>query len=137
MDGEKHHQAQGQPILLVTPFPSATSTGVGHRGSGHSIVTSVSGHKYTGSTLLSIYNCLINLTQASVLGIKSRKMLLWRVGISWKVSSLKLLVYPAKIFKAKTIMHIPSALTDKVRTFSLTGRRLSKARSHLWLRCPN
>lgn len=99
MNGEKRHQDQGQPILLVTPFPSVTSTGVGHRESGHSVVTSVLGHKYTGNTLLNIYNHLINLTQASALGMKSRKMLLWRVGISWKVSSLKLLDYSTKVFK--------------------------------------
>lgn len=84
------HQVQGQPIVPVTS-PSVSSAGVGHRKSGHSAGTSVLGHKYTGDTLLSIYSHLINLTQASVLGIKSRKTLLWRIGISQKASSLKLL----------------------------------------------
>lgn len=80
------------------------------------------GHKYTGHTLLNIYSHLINLTQASVLGITSRKTLLWRVGISQKVSSLKLLDYSAKVFKVKTIMHVPSTLlTDRIRHFSLMG----------------
>lgn len=63
-------------------IPSVISAGVGWRQTRYSVVWSALGHKYAGDILLHIYSHLINLTQASVLGLGSRGHVVWSCNFS-------------------------------------------------------
>lgn len=83
-DGGQCHGAQGQPIFLVTSFPSAISAGVGCREISHSIAPAVPGHTYAGNMFLNIYSHVLLIYSGQVSSAWRAGKCCWDVQFLWR-----------------------------------------------------